>query len=180
MATYISILRGINVSGKKKILMADLRALYESLGFTNVRTYIQSGNVIFESNTKESDAAKVQKIATAITEKYGFEVPIMLRTAAEFEAVINTNPFFKEDNVDPKKLYITFLAERPTAENLAKLADVNYPPDQFQLIGKTIFLYCEKYGRTKLSNTFFERKLKVTATTRNWKTVNKLFALAMG
>lgn len=178
MPTYISILRGINVSGKKKILMADLKALYEGLGFTNVRTYIQSGNVIFESNNKEHSRSMLQRIKNAITEKYGFDVPIMVRNAADFAEVIETNPFLQKENVDTKSLYVTFLAEVPSAEHLEQLAAVNYPPDQFEIIGRNIFIHCEKYGRTKLTNTFFERKLKVTATTRNWKTINKLYEMA--
>lgn len=179
MPTYISILRGINVSGKKKILMADLKALYEALGFTNVKTYIQSGNVLFETKKKDSDHTIAQSIATAIIEKYNFEVPVMVRTAAYFSETIATNPFLKQEDINTKKLYVTFLAELPSAEHLEKLKGFNDLPNQFEVIGKNVFLCCEKYGKTKLSNNFFERKLKVTATTRNWRTVNKLYEMAV-
>lgn len=101
-----------------------------------------------------------------------------VRSGEEIEAILVENPFLKENEVDLKKLHITFLAETPTQEKLEKLKEVSHSPDRFQIIGRTIFVHCEKYGSTKLSNTFFERKLKVSATTRNWKTVNKLREMA--
>ena len=100
MQTFISILRGINVSGQKKIRMADLKKLYESLGFSDVKTYIQSGNVIFKSDSKSSDIELAKKIEKAISAKYHFEVPVIIRASAELKNIISQNPFVKEKNID--------------------------------------------------------------------------------
>lgn len=176
METYISILRGINVSGHKLIKMADLKALYESLGFKEVITYIQSGNVIFKAE-KKGDLAII--IGNKIQDKYKFEVPILVRKAEEIKRVSETNPFMKEKGIDEEKLHVTFLAEPPSKADLEAIKKIDHSPDRFVITGKEVFLYCPGgYGNTKLSNTFFENKLKIQATTRNWKTVNKLVELA--
>lgn len=174
MPTYISILRGINVSGQKKILMADLTELYKSLKFKNIVTYIQSGNVVFNTSIKSYNEISA-KIFKAIFKKYGFEIPVLVRTIAEIEKVIVENPFKSESE---ERLYVTFLDQMPVKENIGKLKTIDFPPDKFILNDKTIYLHCLSYGNTKLSNNFFENKLKVTATTRNWKTVNKLAEIA--
>lgn len=172
MQTYISLLRGINVSGQKKIKMEDLKKLYESLGFKEVITYIQSGNVIFSD--EESDREKlVKKIESGIQKKYGFEVTVFVYIPDNFKKVIENQPFPKDDI---KPLMVTFLDQIPNKENLSKLEviDVNY--EQYQLKGKVMYLYFPNgYGRAKMSNNFLENKLKVRATTRNWRTVNKLW-----
>lgn len=178
MQTYISLLRGINVSGRKKILMKDLKMLFQSLDFENVQTYIQSGNVVFEAAEKENEQEMSFKIAEAILRKYGFEVPILVFKKEEWQKAVIENPFLREENVATKSLYVTFLAEKPKAENLAKLESVSFLPDIFTVSDKRIYLKVEKYGKTKLSNNFFERKLKVSATTRNWKTVLKLYDIS--
>lgn len=183
MQTFISILRGINVSGQKKILMADLKALYEeNLGFKDVKTYIQSGNVIFktEDGKTASDQELAHKIEKAIAEKYNFQVPVLVRTVDEMKKTLAGNPFIKENkNIETDKLHVTFLAEEPAKANLEAIKTLDYSPDKFIISGKDVFLYIpDKYGETKLSNKFFETKLKVSATTRNWKTVNKLVELA--
>jgi uncharacterized protein (DUF1697 family) len=179
MQTFISILRGINVSGQKKILMADLKELFEGLHFKNVTTYIQSGNVVFKSDAKISDIQLAEKIEKAISAKYNFEVPVIIRTKEELEKIISQNPFAKEKNIDLKKLHITFLSTTPAKEKAEQIKEVNFSPDQFIIKGKEIYLHIpNSYGETKLSNKFFENKLKVSATTRNWNTVNKLFEMA--
>src|SRR5665213_722654 len=173
MQTFISILRGINVSGQKKILMADLKALYEGLHFIEVQTYIQSGNVVFKSDSKLSDIQLAQKIEKAIVAKYNFEVPVIIRSIEEWKKAIAQNPFTKEKNIDLKKLHITFLSEITASENVETIKSTDYSPDQFLIKGKEIYLHTPGgYGNTKLSNIFFEKKLKVMATTRNWNTVN--------
>jgi uncharacterized protein (DUF1697 family) len=178
MQTFISILRGINVSGQKKILMADLKALYESLHFKKVDTYIQSGNVVFKSDSKLSDVQLAQKIEKAITAKYNFEVPVIIRSIEEWKKAISQNSFLKEKNIDLKKLHITFLSEVPSKENVERIKSNDFLPDQFIIKEKEIYLHIpESYGETKLSNNFFEKKLKTKATTRNWNTVNKLFEM---
>lgn len=179
MHTYICILRGINVSGQKKILMADLKLLCEDLGLKNTVTYIQSGNVIFDADKKTSDVQLEEKIHKAIEKKYGFDVPVIVRTVQEMQHLLHTNPFIKKKGIDVEKLHVTFLATSPVAAEIKSLQTYDYPPDEFIVAGKEVFLHCPiNYGETKLSNKFFESKLKVSATTRNWKTVNKLVELA--
>lgn len=179
MQTFISILRGINVSGQKKILMADLKTLYERLKFKDVKTYIQSGNVIFKSDSKIPDIQLARKIGKAISAKYNFEVPVIIRTKEELEKIISQNPFAKEKKIDLQKLHVTFLSETPDKEKVELIKEADFLPDQFIINGKEIYLHIpNSYGETKLSNKFFENKLKVSATTRNWNTVNKLFELA--
>lgn len=179
METFISILRGINVSGQKKILMTDLKALYENLKFTDVKTYIQSGNVIFKSNEKLSDLEFAKKIEEDIYKNYDFQVPVIIRRIDEMKHIISANPFLKEENIDVKKLHITFLSEIPDKENVESIEKIDFSPDKFVIHGKEIYLYIpNSYAETKLPNNFFEKKLKVKATTRNWNTVNKLSEMA--
>lgn len=176
MAKYLSLLRGINVSGQKKILMADLKKLYENAGFLNVVTYIQSGNVIFDTTSGLEKATSV--IEKSIREKYGFDVTIFIKTAAELEKVLYENPYLKEKNIQENKLYVTFLAEESSPEHIQKIQDFQSAADRFAITGKNIYLYCpDGYGTSKLSNNFFENKLKVRATTRNWKSVNELYKM---
>ena len=177
MQTYIALLRGINVSGQKKIKMADLRAQMEAIGFHNVRTYIQSGNILFE--LEETDYRELeQRIHQKIIEEYGFTVPVMVKTPAEFQAVVDHNPFPEDKGFDLKRLYVTFLDEEPDPERVATVREVDYSPEQFEIIGKDLYFYSPSgYGRAKMNNNFFEKKLKVAATTRNWRTVNVLLSM---
>jgi len=175
MKTFISMLRGINVSGKNRIAMAALKEMYLGLGFTNVVTYVQSGNVVFDST--DADAAALTRVLeTAINQTFGFDVPVILRHKDRFQQLLDGNPFTHARDEDPTKLHITFLSDVPT---LGVPAIPNGCTDEFVLDGKELYLFCPGgYGETKLSNSFFERKLKVTATTRNWNTVNALYELA--
>ncbi|MCP4165734.1 MAG: DUF1697 domain-containing protein [Chloroflexi bacterium] len=179
MATHISLLRGINVSGKKKIRMADLRYLYVSLGFSSVKSYLQSGNVIFESD-EEDRAALANMIEAEIEKNYGYSVSLLLRSSADFTRVLQHNPYLRTRSENAKALYVTFLAEIPTSTLLETLAVPDNSDDEFYVVGKEIYLFLPSgAGRTKLTNNFFERKLKVVATTRNWRTINALFDMAM-
>jgi uncharacterized protein (DUF1697 family) len=159
--------------------MQDLKTLYESLDFHAVRTYIQSGNVIFATETAFSHHDLAHRIEQAIAKQYAFEIPVIVRTAAEMQTVLQTNPFVHRNDVIPEKLHVTFLAATPDAVLREAVSAINYPPDEFIISGAEVFLHCpQNYGETKLSNKFFENKLKVSATTRNWKTVNTLVELA--
>lgn len=179
MVKKIAILRGINVGGKRKILMADLKQLFQGLGFENVVSYIQSGNVIFDASTDLSEILIADKIEKAITEKYGFDVPVIVITNELLATYVNTNPFYKIENIDIKELHLTFLKEVPTTENLTNTLTYNYEPDKFEIYDKASFIHCKgKYHQSKLTNQFFEKKLKVSTTTRNWKTVLRLLALS--
>lgn len=180
MAKYISILRGINVGGNRKILMKDLKVLFEKMGLSKVETYIQSGNIVFELVHKLSTANLEVKIEQAITETFGFDVPVIVRTADEWAEVILNNPFWKEKDVDIDRLHLTCLKEVPSQEFLEKIKLFQFLPDRFEIIGKDVFIFCAAgYGTSKLTNPFFESKLKVQATTRNWKTVMKLHELVV-
>jgi uncharacterized protein (DUF1697 family) len=173
---YISVLRGINVGGKRKILMADLKKLYAELGFENCISYIQSGNVIFASE-KLSNTKLGRKIEDAISEKFGFDVPVIVRTCEEWNQSVQTNPYTKTHKTE--NLHVSFLNETPKAELSEALNELNFEPDHFQIIDKDVFIYCPgQYHKTKLSNQFFESKLKLKATTRNWNTVLKLLELS--
>lgn len=171
-------LRGINVSGQKQIRMAELHSLYESLDFLNVRTYVQSGNVVFEST--EPDASKIAELIEAQIERtFGYSVSVFIRDTRDFKRIIDSNPFVNERREDPAKLHVTFLYKNPAMSAWGNLKPPDSEADEFFTGEKEIFLFCPNgYGRTKLSNTFFERKLNVPATTRNWKTVNALYEMA--
>lgn len=172
MNVYVAFLRGINVGGHRKILMEDLKKLFTELGYNAVRTYIQSGNVVFVSRKRPNTLEK--EVESAIMNKYGFKVSVMVRTANEINDLFNVNPFLSK-NADIDKLYIVFLSEDPSEENMKKLLNIDFQHDRFQIIDKQVFVcYREKLSKSKLTNKVIETKLKVRATTRNWKTIGKL------
>ncbi len=178
MNTYISLLRGINVSGQKKIRMIELRSLYEALGLSHVQSYLQSGNVVFGSDIK-NPLKLAGIIEKQIELSYGYTVSVFIRDAADFQRILATNPFLAEQREGRARLYVTFLRERPSPEAIANLTVPANETGQFALGEREIFLFVpDGYGRTKLSNNFFERKLNMPATTRNWKTVNALYQMA--
>ena len=176
MTIYISMLRGINVGKQKKIKMKDLKDLYESLNFENVKTYIQSGNVVFKF--EDVPASKLSAIIEKkINEVYGSNVLVFIRTKNEFLKIIDDNPFQKED---PNKLHVTFLSASPAEKPVKEIDLIKDESEKFSIRAKEIYLFLTNgYGRTKLSNGFFEKKLKVSATTRNWRTVNKLYDISV-
>ena len=154
MKVFLSVLRGINVSGQKKIPMVDLKKLYEELHFENITTYIQSGNVIFTSK-KSIDLS--QQIEQKIFEKYNFDVPVIIRTPEEMRMIIERNPFLKQKDIDFSKLHVVYLADNPMQDAVDKLKKINYEPDKFYISGKEVYLHCPNgYGKTKLTNNFFE------------------------
>ena len=173
MPTYIALLRGINVGGRGKVPMRDLVALFDGLGHTNVRTYIQSGNVVFTA--KAAAPGRVRSaLEHGIEAEFGFEVAVILRTPAELAEVRRRNPFGDE-------AYVTFLDGIPDRKRLAAIDSAPYSPDEFVVHGREVFVRCPSgYGRTKINNAFFERKLAAKATTRNWKTVTTLHEWATG
>ncbi len=192
MQTYISILRGINVGGHKSVKMDVLRQIYVDLGFENVQTYIQSGNVIFCSENSSPQDLTIN-ITEKIVEKFAFEVPIMVISLSEFKEIINNNPFLedvsqekqlesqKENQKDSTYFHITFLSETPEKALFDKIKEKEYQKDELVLVlvGENIYLYCpESYSNSKLTNSFFKSKLKVIATTRNWKTSLELLKMA--
>ena len=176
--TYIAVLRGINVSGKNMIRMPELKSACEKEGFSDVLTYIQSGNIIFCHETVKEEVL-AEKVAGLIRNSFGLEVPVIVRNAVQFEEIASSNPFLDEAGIPEGKLHVTLLSARPGEQRVKILEEVDAGTDRFILRGREIYLFCPGgYGNTKLSNTFFENKLKVTATTRNWKTITKLLELS--
>lgn len=178
--TYISTLRGINVGGARKLKMDALAGMYSDLGFTHVQTYIQSGNVIFQSDQAGcKDLAA--KISGKIGETFSFTVPVIVLEVQDLAAVVESNPFAGDPTRDESFMHVTFLSDVPAPENMASLEGVQLPGEEFVVLGKSVYLYCPNgYGNTKLNNGFFEKRLKVDATTRNWKTTLELLKLSHG
>ena len=175
---YIAILRGINVGTGRKVPMADLKKLCENLGLHDVQTYIQSGNVVFELPQPEPLSELEIRLQKAFTQAFGFDIPVLIRTAEEWAETISKNPFLSEN--DDGRLYLTCLQKEPAPESLEKIKALQYLPDRYEIIGRDVFLFCTSgYGSSKLSNSFFESKLKVPGTTRNWKTVMKLHEMVV-
>lgn len=179
MTRYISILRGINVSGHKKIKMVDLKDIYEKLGFRNVVTYIQSGNVILDDPSNDPHKIKFN-IEAAIEKKYGFHVNVQLRSKSELDEIYSKLPF-KNINLeqDGSKILVTFLSGQPSAEEFDQLSKYVSPSENLLLGDHVFYLHCpDGYGKTKLSNVLVEKKLNLVSTTRNLRTVVKLCELA--
>ena len=175
---YISILRGINVSGQKIIKMDALRKMYEGLGFHTITTYVQSGNVIF--STSEIEIHKLeQKIFRQIEKDFGFEVPVIVLTIDRLQQVVENNPFLNDSNKNPAFMHVTFLAAKPLVFDSEIIETKKQIGEEIAFSENAVYLYCPNgYGNTKLTNNFLETKLKVGATTRNWKTTNELLRIA--
>jgi uncharacterized protein (DUF1697 family) len=179
MKTYISFLRGINMTGHNIIQMADLKVLYQMLGFEDVETYIQSGNVIFRSskNIEKSDISLM--IEEAITLKYNYRVPVMIKTVAELHSLLSVNPFLNEESFDPAKMAVIFVREELSRQRIEKVSNLDYPPDKFRIVGNEIFIWCPNgFGRSKIYTGFFEKKMGINGTGRNWKTITTLLDIA--
>ncbi len=175
MAVFITLLRGINVSGQRKIKMEDLRKLYESLNFEQVQTYIQSGNVIFKAFAIDSNEI-VYKIKDKINQKFGYEVTVVIRTRDEIEKIVKNNPY---SDKDLSKVHVTFLINAHNDYSIEELLKVKVEQEEFQIMGNEIYLFLPHgSGRTKLTNNFFEKKLGVKATTRNWNTTTKILNIS--
>jgi len=175
MKTYIALLRGINVSGKHKILRTGLRLLFNNLGFEDVQTYIQSGNVIFKTAIKRELLSKL--ISDKIKEIYSYEVPVIIITNTEMQSIIQDNPYLKEKNIDLKKLYVAYLNKIP--KETTKLDAFDFGDDTYIIKGNIMYIkYNLGAGSTKLSIKIIENKLGVIATARNRRTTSKLLELS--
>jgi uncharacterized protein (DUF1697 family) len=178
MPSYIAMLRGINVSGHKPVKMDRLRASFEALGFTGVKTYVQSGNVVFKT-TKTSETALAGKIAQKILADFGHAISVLIRTPSELDGILKRNPFVKQPGIDVARLYVTFLSQPAPGSATESLKPLAANAEQVFVSGREIYLHCpDGYGNTKISNNAIEKKLSRQATTRNWRTVNALFELA--
>ena len=174
MAKFICLLRGINV-GSKVLKMEDLRKLFESLGFKDVTTYIQSGNVLFNAPASLEESLR-KKIEAAIKKKFSMDVTAILRSPAELTAVVAKNPLAQRDL---SRIYVTFLDEACKKPPLEDISKAKAKMDELVIQGREVYFFCpEGYGKTKLSNNFLEKKLNCSGTTRNWNTVLKLAEMA--
>lgn len=174
MKTYVAFLRGINVSGQKKVPMAALRDVLTQSGFQNVQTYIQSGNVVFQS-LETNKITLENTIKKIIFEGFGFEVVILIKTEAALKKIIDQNPFSDEKI---EQTYYTLLNESPDFGLIKAIREISHQNESFVITNDCVYFYSSVgYGKAKGNNNFFERKLKVPATTRNYKTMVKLLSL---
>ena len=176
MKRYVALLRGINVSGQKIIKMEALKGMFEIPGFKNVVTYIQSGNVLFD--TKEADADVLRtKIEKMLHKSLGYEVVTIVRSVDEIKSVLEANPFREIGGDDERKQYIHFLSSVPDAALFPLLDKVLIEGEEFKVLNKELYMITPGYGNSKLSNAVIEKKLGVSSTARNLNTVNKVTTL---
>lgn len=173
MTTHLALLRGINVSGHNMMKMDALKTMLENIGFQNVRTYLQSGNVFIDS---EEDASKVGfMIKQEIFKVFGHEVPVVVISKDDLESCFSSNPFLKEKDADIKKLYVAFVSTALKKENINDLKISQFKPDEASIDENRIFIkYAVGAGKTRFDQKYIEKKLNVTATIRNWNTVTNL------
>lgn len=175
-ATYVALLRGVNVGGNNKLPMTHLSAMFSAAGCESVRTYIQSGNAVFQATP--AVAGKIAaRIADRIEKDFGYRTPVILRTAPELAAVIANNPFLAA-GASEESLHVMFLADAPGTGAVQSLDPLRSPPDEFRVRGRDVYMHLPNgAARSKLTNQYFDSKLKTVGTARNWRTVNKLFEL---
>jgi len=171
VATYAALLRAVNLGARNRVAMADLRALAEELGGKDVRSYVQSGNVVFRHAV---GAAKLEEaLEQAIAREFGLQITVVGRSAAQLARVVQANPF------DPAGVYVSFLASAPRRAAVHELVEADHGPDTIAVKGKEVYLCLPGgYGQSRLNNAFLERKLGVRATLRNWRTVTAVAELA--
>ena len=173
---HVALLRGINVGGKNKLTMADLAKLFAAAGCEGVRTYIQSGNVVFLADMKTAERIP-GAVAGQIAARFGLEVPVVLRSAEELRRVAASNPFLKS-GADPDALHVAFLAEAPDRRRAGALDPRRSPGDSFELRGREVYLHLPNgVARTKLTNAYLDATLGTKSTLRNWRTVRKLLEM---
>lgn len=180
MTTYAALLRGINVGGRRKVPMAELRELIAGLGWTGVRTHLQSGNAVFTvpSGQDGGPRAARDRLEGAVAEHFGFDVPCLLRTADELREVIDACPFPAEE-LDPAKLLVLFIEETPAADHFAGVDAAAYAPDEFRHVGRAVYCWFpDGMGRSRLPAALEAVRPRLTVTGRNWRTVTKLLELA--
>lgn len=177
MKTHLALLRGINVSGHNMIKMEALKTTLEVIGFQNVHTYIQSGNVFVDTD-EENPAAVGFKIKQEIFKTFGNEVPVVVIGKADLEACLKNNPFLKEKDLDLKKLYVAFVSKTLQTENINDLKISQFKPDEASIDSSRIYIkYAVGAGKTRFDQKYIEKKLNVTATIRNWNTVTQLLQM---
>jgi uncharacterized protein (DUF1697 family) len=175
MNTFIVLLKGINVGGHKKVPMAELRELLASAGFENVKTYIQSGNIILQSSEKK--LVNIEKaIKKSILDHFGFEVSVLAKKRSDLKRIFDHSPFPEEKK---QKSYFTMLHNKPDDELVKIASEKEYVGEEYKIIDDCIYFYCAKgYGQAKFNMSLFERKLNTFATARNYNTMVKLLSLS--
>ena len=178
MPVYIALLRGINIGPHKRMKMEKLRASCEGLKLERVKTYVQSGNVVFRA-AKQSPARLAKNLEAMIVHEFGFTSTVVIRTDDEIGAVIRNNPFRGETGIDESRFCVAFLSAEPAAGALKRLSALPQMPEQSHPRGDNVYLYYPNgFAKTKLTTNFLEKVLDVDATIRNWRTVNSLHAMA--
>lgn len=178
MPVIISLLRGVNLGPHRRLKMDELCAVYESLGVENVRSYVQSGNVLFRSG--EGATAKLAaRIETEIEKKFGFRPAVILRTTGDMRGVVAHNPFANRRGIEPNRLLVTFFAQQPSPATVEKVRALTSDPEEIHLRGREAYIYYPNgLGRPKVPWTTLEKLLQVVGTGRNWNSVSKLLQIA--
>ncbi|ULQ60468.1 DUF1697 domain-containing protein [Brucepastera parasyntrophica] len=180
MERYAALLRGINLNGKNSIQMEALKKVFENIGIPNVKAYLQSGNIIFENHTEEKPDILEKIIENKIRQEFNYTVPVMIISISQMEAIITNNPY-RDTITDVSNFYVTLFFKKVDMRKIdtEKITARATQGEVFEIRDRMIYLNCPNgYGKTKLTNTFFENILKVTATTRNWKTINKIIEIS--
>lgn len=173
---YVAFLRGINLGPHKKIAMPGLKRLFEEWGLNQVDTYLQSGNVLFSS--KESSDKLARMLQKNLRHNFGYDVPVLVLDTAEVVRLLEANPYLGKLDTDESKLYYVLLFTTPERTQLAQLRSITCPHESYEISQNCVYLYCHRgYGRAKCNNNFFERKLRVIATTRNNRTMQNIRTL---
>lgn len=170
MARYAALLRGVNV-GSARLAMADLRRIVTDLGHSDVKTYLQSGNVVFTSPPAKA-ATLAEGIERRLADELGLRVPVLVRDGAELATIVDASPYAAKQD-DPTRMLVAFLSAAPTAARRRELTVPAGENIEYEVLGREIHLHFPDggYGRTKFTNAHLEKKLGVVATTRNWKSV---------
>jgi len=175
MNTYIALLRGINVGGHKKVPMAELRTLLTKSGLDNVKTYIQTGNIIFQSNYISTQSLE-DHIQKSIIDHFGFDVSVLVKTRGQLLTIFENCPFSEEKKVNS---YFAILSEVPNKDLVKEAYEKTYENEEYVILNNALYFYCANgYGNAKFSLNYFERKLKINATSRNYRTMAKLLEMA--
>lgn len=180
MTTCVSLFRGINVGGHHTVPMKDLKSLHESLGLTQIATYINSGNVVFTGEAVDP-AQLSRQLEEGFVAKFGFHSAVILRTASELDTIVANNPFQNQPEKEPNLVIVTLLATYPTPEAAMDLQKTHAGPEEMHLVGRELYIYYPSgSGRSKVNNTLIEKSLKTIGTGRNWNTILQLQKMMTG